>query len=161
MMPRIRGVLRVGIRGALRLLPAMAVVFSAGCSALRSSPPTEACVTLQAPERLNWFRGAAHTVHARVFALSATDAFNATDVEALSSEPPPFLPGVEGMPQSRSLHPETETTFRFKIGPQPITSFGVVAGYYKPLNPSKVSVPAREDKECAVLLMGESGFPAE
>ncbi len=146
------------------LLICAALAFG-GCGFFRRSPTEaprleEICIELKAPERLNWFRGQGHAVFARVYPLSAPDAFQATGAKVLLQDPAPFLPGVEGMSESRHIHPGTGTTFRFRLQSRPITHLGVVAGYYKPLDPDKILVPAPADANCAVVPMGESGFPA-
>jgi len=121
-------------------------------------PPVVFCLELEAHERLNWFRGQAHTVYARVFPLNGLEAFNATDTKALLADPPPFLPGVSGAPQTRSIYPATKTTFHFS-SKESIASFGIVAGYYRPLTASKIVVPAEPGESCVHVDMGESGFP--
>lgn len=134
-----------------------------GCSLCKSTPPSyfPVCITVQSTARLNWFRGAAHTVFVRAFALSATEAFEAAKVDTLLADQAPFIPGMVGSPQQADVHPATETTFRLdKAGDQTFGSVGVVAGYYQPLGKSKIVVATKDTPTgtCFVVKLGEAGI---
>jgi type VI secretion system VasD/TssJ family lipoprotein len=135
-----------------------------GCSLFCSEEPPPVyfpvCVTLKSTPRLNWFRGGAHTVFARVVALSSVEAFEAAQLSVLLADHPPFLPGMVGAPKQADIHPGTETTFNLDaVAGQTFGSVGVAAGYYQPLGKSKLVVTTKDTTTgtCFVINLGEAG----
>ena len=127
----------------------LAAATTVGCSMCggpkieKPPPPPVYTLCLEASPRLNWYADdsgpSAHTLYVKIYQLSARDAFNATDPTKLLSGDVP-LPGAEGPPMARTLHPGTKASI--EVVQQPNARFvGVVAGYFRLDGAGKVSRP--------------------
>ena len=121
------------------------------------------CLQLHSHPRLNWFRGTAHTVFARVFPLTSVDGFESTAIEKLLAPQPPPIAGLAGTPQQGDSFPGAVRTYTIDaVGGQQFTNVGIAVGYFAPLGKTKLVVPTEgvPTGSCFVVDLGEAAIGA-
>jgi type VI secretion system VasD/TssJ family lipoprotein len=113
---------------------------------------------LESSPRLNWYDGASHTVYVRLFQLSSLDAFAQTEAGRLL-DPALVLPGLEGTPMQRTVHPGSKVSVQITQEPQ-ARWLGVVAGYYRVDGSAKAHRAIAEAGDGRCMQLGPNGITA-